>query len=74
MKWVTTEGAIPLNWKLNYKKETGEITRKKALRELADLMGLHFVAQEPKRAIQFGSKSAKMDIGSSKVKGTDKLA
>lgn len=74
VKWVTTEGAIPLNWKLNYKKETGEITRKKALRELADLMGLHFVAQEPKRAIQFGSKSAKMDIGSGKVKGTDKLA
>lgn len=74
IKWITTDGNVPLNWKLNYNQEDGEITRKKALRELAEnFMGLSFVSQEPKRAIQFGSKSAKMDIGSGKVKGTDKL-
>lgn len=64
---------VPLSWKLHYHSETGDITRKKALRHLADMMGLSFVAQEPKRAIQFGSKSAKMDLGSGKMKGTDKL-
>lgn len=69
--WVTEN--VPINMKLNYNEETGEIIRKKALRELALKMGLDFVANEPKRAIQFGSKSAKMDIGSGKVKGTDKL-
>jgi asparagine synthetase B (glutamine-hydrolysing) len=73
VKWVTTDGNVPLTWKLNYNIENGEITRKKALRNLALHMGLDFVALEPKRAIQFGSKSAKMDIGSGKMKGTDKL-
>ncbi|KAG7662875.1 uncharacterized protein J8A68_003646 [[Candida] subhashii] len=47
--------------------------RKYALRELAKRMGLGFVAEELKRAIQFGAKSAKMEIGQSKVKGTDSL-
>lgn len=74
MNWVTTEGNIPLNWKLNYNADTGEITRKLILRRLAEhKMGLDFVAQEPKRAVQFGSKSAKMEVGSGKMKGTDKL-
>lgn len=74
IKWVTTEGNVPLNWKLNFNQLNGEIIRKKALRELAEKsLGLSFVANEPKRAIQFGSKSAKMEIGSGKVKGTDKL-
>ncbi|GAV28956.1 hypothetical protein PMKS-002434 [Pichia membranifaciens] len=74
INWVTTEGNVPLNWKLNYNKDTGEIRRKLILRRLAeDKMGLEFVAQEPKRAVQFGSKSAKMEVGSGKVKGTDKL-
>lgn len=74
MNWVTTEGNVPLNWKLNYNADTGEITRKLILRRLAEhKMGLDFVAQEPKRAVQFGSKSAKMEVGSGKMKGTDKL-
>jgi asparagine synthetase B (glutamine-hydrolysing) len=73
VKWATSEAGIPLQLKLNYNPATGEITRKKALRLLAERMGLSFVANEAKRAIQFGSKSAKMDIGSGKVKGTDKL-
>lgn len=32
-----------------------------------------YVSQELKRAIQFGAKSAKLNIGDSKVKGTDSL-
>lgn len=71
VRWVATE--VPINLKLCFNLETGEIIRKRALRKLALKMGLDFVADEPKRAIQFGSKSAKMDIGSGKVKGTDKL-
>lgn len=47
--------------------------RKYLLRELARQMGLEWVQHELKRAIQFGAKSAKMEIGQSKVKGTDKL-
>ena len=72
-EWCTSMGKIPLTMKLNFNEETGEITRKLALRELAKYMKLDFVSQEAKRAIQFGSKSAKMDVGSGKVKGTDKL-
>lgn len=73
VEWATTKGNVPLNYKLNFNENNGEITRKKALRGVAAKMGLEFVAQEPKRAIQFGSKSAKMDLGSGKVKGTDKV-
>lgn len=47
--------------------------RKWILREVAKHMGLEFVQHEPKRAIQFGSKSAKLEIGQSKAKGTDAL-
>ncbi|SZF04780.1 unnamed protein product [Blumeria hordei] len=42
---------------------------KKVLRLLALKLGLCSVAQEKKRAIQFGSRTAKMEIG--KVKGTN---
>lgn len=35
--------------------------------------GLAVVENEKKRAIQFGARSAKMDIGSGRSKGTDKL-
>lgn len=75
MHWATTEGNVPINWKLHYDVNSGDITRKFILRRLAQNgMGLDFVAQEPKRAVQFGSKSAKMEIGSGKMKGTDKIA
>lgn len=71
VRWIVDN--VPIDLKLYFDPESGNIIRKKALRDLALKMGLEFVAEEPKRAIQFGSKSAKMDIGSGKVKGTDKL-
>lgn len=42
------------------------------LRKLASQIGLEFVSEEPKRAIQFGAKSAKMTANGNK-KGTDEL-
>lgn len=69
--WVET--AVPLDFKLTMSEETGDIIRKKALRELAIYMGLGWVSMEPKRAIQFGAKSAKMDLGSGKRHGNDKV-
>lgn len=48
-----------------------EIIKKYILRKLASEIGLRFVSNEPKRAIQFGTKSAKMEPGQGKVKGTD---
>ncbi|ODV81164.1 uncharacterized protein CANTADRAFT_94302 [Suhomyces tanzawaensis NRRL Y-17324] len=48
-------------------------TRKYLLRELAGYLGLEWVKSELKRAIQFGAKSAKLEIGQSKAKGTDNL-
>lgn len=45
---------------------------KKALRLLAWKMGMHGVAHEKKRAIQFGARTAKMQAG--KVKGTQLLS
>lgn len=75
---------IEPNLKFDYKfekkltKKQGEImvmvpTRKFILREVASLLGLDFVKDEVKRAIQFGAKSAKLEIGQSKTKGTDRL-
>ena len=48
-------------------------TKKFILRELASRLNLHWVRDEPKRAIQFGSRSAKMDIWHRKTKGTDRI-
>ncbi|CAN3502692.1 hypothetical protein DICA1_E16292 [Diutina catenulata] len=50
-----------------------EPIRKHALRELAREMKLDWVADEPKRAIQFGAKSAKLEVGESQAKGTDRI-
>ncbi len=63
---------VPLDLKLHYDNASGEITRKYALRLLASKIGLDWVAGEPKRAVQFGARSAKMEMGSNHVKGTDK--
>lgn len=74
IRWSTSEGNVPIDFKLYYNETTGEIVRKRALRCVAkNAMGLEFVSEEPKRAVQFGAKSAKMEIGSGKVKGTDKI-
>lgn len=45
---------------------------KKVLRLLAKRLGMEIVAQEKKRAIQFGARTAKME-GGGKTKGTDIL-
>lgn len=65
---------IKLEWNTNKKgKLMINPIRKWILRELAGSMGLDFVKNEEKRAIQFGSKSAKLEIGQSRSKGTDDL-
>ncbi|KKY23880.1 putative asparagine synthase related protein [Phaeomoniella chlamydospora] len=46
---------------------------KKVLRLLAQTLDLPGVAREKKRAIQFGAKTAKMETGGGKTKGTDVL-
>lgn len=51
--------------------ETGIDPEKKALRLVALRLGMSIVAREKKRAIQFGSRTAKMEKG--RVKGTDSL-
>ncbi|QPG75492.1 hypothetical protein FOA43_002847 [Brettanomyces nanus] len=71
MRFVTSK--VPLSSKLHYDDQTGEIVRKYLLRLLARKMGLDWVAEEPKRAIQFGARSAKMEEGAGKMKGTDKI-
>jgi len=54
-------------------KESPEIEPgKKVLRLLAYELGMHSVAQEKKRAIQFGARTAKMEIG--RTKGTSLIA
>lgn len=47
--------------------------RKYILRKLAVKLELIWVADELKRAIQFGAKSAKMEIGQGRAKGTDSI-
>ncbi|KAH3668042.1 hypothetical protein OGAPHI_001796 [Ogataea philodendri] len=69
--YATTE--VKLEDKLQMDRFTGEIIRKFALRKLAQHLELDFVENEPKRAIQFGSRSAKMDPGAGKIKGTDHI-
>ena len=44
---------------------------KKLLRLLALELGLQGAAREKKRAIQFGARTAKMEIGKGRRKGTD---
>ncbi|KAL4743666.1 asparagine synthase-domain-containing protein [Aspergillus similis] len=51
--------------------DAGIDSEKKALRLLALKLGLENVSREKKRAIQFGSRTAKMEKG--KTKGTDAL-
>ncbi|KAI0171969.1 asparagine synthase-domain-containing protein, partial [Hypoxylon sp. FL1284] len=46
---------------------------KRILRLLADRLGLQAIAREKKRAIQFGSRAAKMESHTSKIRGTDTI-
>ncbi|PIG89957.1 asparagine synthase related protein [Aspergillus arachidicola] len=54
------------------KSTTGIDPEKRALRLVALKLGMSNVAREKKRAIQFGSRTAKMEKG--RVKGTDALS
>lgn len=73
INYATT--SVPLNYKIKFDEHDGNITRKYALRLLAgsEYIGLDWIVHEPKRAVQFGAKSAKMEVGTSKMKGTDKI-
>ncbi|KAF3990184.1 hypothetical protein FT663_02195 [Candidozyma haemuli var. vulneris] len=69
---------IRLSW-ANIKTKKGEkrvkvYSRKYLLRQLAHKLDLPMAAEEVKRAIQFGAKSAKLEVGQSKTKGTEKVA
>lgn len=55
-------------------KRTKLYSRKYILRELARCLGLDKAADEVKRAIQFGAKSAKLEVGNSKTKGTETVS
>lgn len=63
---------LPLNEKLGELTDNASTT-KLILRKLAKMHNLSLVAEEKKRAIQFGAKSAKIELGSSKAKGQDLL-
>ncbi|KAI5953723.1 hypothetical protein KGF57_003932 [Candida theae] len=78
IKWVFSN--VPPQLKFKYEigknkrgKEQIIPTRKYILRQLAELLGMSWVSQELKRAIQFGAKSAKLELGQNKAKGTDTL-
>lgn len=53
-------------------KRVKQYERKHILREVARLMCLPGAALETKRAIQFGARSAKLEVGQNKAKGTDR--
>jgi len=54
--------------------EMGIEPAKRVLRLLADRKGLPIAAREKKRAIQFGSRTAKMESATGRVKGTASIA
>lgn len=69
---------MKIDWETKETKKNGRVlkmklTRKYILRELALFLGLEWVQFESKRAIQFGAKSAKMELGQNRTKGTDIL-
>jgi len=63
---------LPIHLKadLRYPKGVGE---KLLLRHLARKLDLPSSSMEPKRAVQFGARAAKMELGCGKTKGTEKL-
>ncbi|KAK9474812.1 asparagine synthase-domain-containing protein [Dipodascopsis tothii] len=65
--------AWALQCPLDAKFGPGAVPTKAVLRQVALAAGLSAVAGEPKRAIQFGARSAKMEPGQGKIKGTDAL-
>lgn len=73
--WAMAE--CPLDMKIRPPDGAGEAVTKYVLRLLAHRYratgGLGAVEFEKKRAIQFGARSAKMEVGSGRSKGTDRL-
>ncbi|WFD21112.1 hypothetical protein MCAP1_003369 [Malassezia caprae] len=63
--------ALPVQAKTDMADELGD---KKLLRLLAQQRGLSYAAALPKRAIQFGARSAKMDAQGARLKGTAPMA
>ncbi|KAF8002391.1 hypothetical protein HF325_003356 [Metschnikowia pulcherrima] len=81
IKWVIEEVNPKLKMSFEWKtqktkkgeKRVMSFERKFLLRKLAKRLGLNLASKEAKRAIQFGAKSAKMEVGQLKTRGTDTL-
>ncbi|KAJ3020568.1 Asparagine synthetase domain-containing protein 1 [Thoreauomyces humboldtii] len=66
---MRTLHAMPVHLKADMRFPRG-VGEKMVLRVLcAEVLGLVRASKEPKRAVQFGARSAKMDVGSGAVKG-----
>lgn len=65
--------AMNCNLRLKVNSDEPNKDTKYILRLIAEKNNLPQVSLEKKRAIQFGARSAKMEVGDSKVKGTDKI-
>jgi hypothetical protein len=62
--------SIQYKMDLRYPKGTGD---KLMLRQVAHQLGLKQACKFAKRAVQFGARTAKMDLGSRSVKGHERL-
>ncbi|PKI84982.1 hypothetical protein MVES_000755 [Malassezia vespertilionis] len=66
--------ALPISTKADFRTHAKGLGDKSLLRELALTLGMHHAAYLPKRAIQFGARSAKLDAQAARQKGNTKLA
>lgn len=62
--------ALPISFKVGL---DGPFADKQILRDLAGSLGLTHAAALPKRAIQFGARSAKLDALNARAKGTERI-
>ncbi|KXN73002.1 hypothetical protein CONCODRAFT_15808 [Conidiobolus coronatus NRRL 28638] len=71
-EFINLVNTIPIQYKmdLRYPKGTGD---KLMLRQVAHQLGLKQACKFAKRAVQFGARTAKMDLGSRSVKGHERL-